>query len=494
MAVTFRYQNLRMVGNILPPTSHCGPLEQFSELRVRRNSTATRSILRPAPYFALAPIAKKLCHLFVKCSSLGDMRFLPLFAGLLLVSALPHARGQTIVPLDSRPATRVLPAQIAGLTGGTPHVPAAAQLGNATQGADAAALLKWLEAQPQDGPLVVSLDALAYGGLVQSRKSPLTAAQALAHLAPLKDWAARSGQPVYAFITLPREPDATDRARNLAVVREVMTWAASGSFKELHVTWDDALKGSPAPAEGAELAKTAPANVRVYPGADEVASLLVARALAPVAQTVRFEYSDPKKASQVIKYEGIPLTQSAQNHAEASGFTVTESGPADLTVYVYNGGDPRQAALRVSALLRRGPVAVADVNAVNLGNARLWRDLQTLRQSANLKALAAWGTPGNNLGTALAHAKLALAGADPVRQDALLAREYANDVIYSGELRAALRKVIPEKELNTPAAQDTLFRLAQDSFPLRLGNTYTLEDAALPWGRSFEWDFDLKAN
>ena len=42
-------------------------IEQFSELRVRRNSTATRSILRPAQRFVLAPLAKKLCHLFVKC-------------------------------------------------------------------------------------------------------------------------------------------------------------------------------------------------------------------------------------------------------------------------------------------------------------------------------------------------------------------------------------------------------------------------------------------
>ena len=415
------------------------------------------------------------------------MRFL--LPALLLLGLAP---AQTLVPLDSRPATRTLPAQIAGLTGGAPHVPAAEQLGNAAQGADAAGLLAWLGAQPQDGPLIVSLDALAYGGLVQSRSSPLSAAQALSNLAPLRDWTARTGQPVYAFITLPREPDATDRARNLAVVREVMTWAGSGSFRELHVAWDDALKGSPAPAEGAALAAKAPANVRVYPGADEVASMLVARALAPQPQTVRFEYSDPAKAQEVVKYEGIPLTQSARNHAEASGFTVAE-GAADLTLYVYNGGDPRQAALRVSALLRQRKVAVADVNSVNMGNVRMWRDLQTLRQSANLQALAAWGTPGNNLGTALAHAKVALAGADPVRQDALLAREYANDVIYSAQVRAALRRAVPEKEMNTPAAQDALLRLARDSFPLRLGQVYDLRDAALPWGRSFEWAFDLRA-
>ena len=65
-------------------------------------------------------------------------------------------------------------------------------------------------------------------------------------------------------------------------------------------------------------------------------------------------------------------------------------------------------------------------------------------------------------------------------------------MIYSGELRSALRRAIPEPQMNTPAAQDALFRLAQDSFPLRLGNTYALADAALPWGRSFEWEFDLK--
>lgn len=407
----------------------------------------------------------------------------------------PALPAPLLLPLDSRPATRVLPALIADLRGGEAAVVPAALLGNATRGADPAALAAWLAAQPTDRPLVAALDALAYGGLVQSRTSPLSAEQALARLVPIREWAARTGQPVYAFVTLPREPDATDRARNLAVARALVGWAREGVFRELHVTWDDALPGNPAPQEGAALAADAPANVRVYPGADEVLSMLVARARAPQPATVRIEYSDPEKAKAAVRYEGIPLTQSAVNHAEASGYTVA-TGAADLTLYVYNGGDPRRAALRVSALLRAGAVAVADVNQVNLGNVRLWSDLSTLRQNANLCALAAWGTPGNNLGTALAHAKVALptagVAADPVRQDALLAREYANDVIYSAELRAALRRAVPETALNTPQAQDKLLSLARDYFPLRLGGSYTLEDARLPWGRSFEWDFDLQ--
>lgn len=416
----------------------------------------------------------------------------PAFFLSFLSAGLLHAGAQTFIPLDSRPATRVLPALIAGLSGREVQVVPAELLGNATRGADPAALTAWLEAQPVSGPLLVALDALAYGGLVQSRTSPLSAGEALARLAPLRDWKTRTGQPIYAFITLPRTPDATNRERNLEVTRWMLDWAREGVFAELHIAWDDALPGSPAPAEGAALAQNAPANVRVYPGADEVLSMLAARALAPASKTVRVEYSDPKAAEAVIRYEGIPLTQSARNHAEASGYSVVPSGPADLTLYVFNGGDPRRAAVRISALLRAGPVAVADVEKVNLGNTRLWSDLAVLRRPANLRSLAAWGTPGNNLGTALAHAKLTLGGVDAVRQDALLAREYANDIIYSADLRAALRKAVPEDQLNTPQGQAALLKLAANYFPLRLGQTYTLSDAELPWGRSFEWNFDLK--
>ncbi|GAA4009590.1 DUF4127 family protein [Deinococcus rubellus] len=420
-------------------------------------------------------------------------RFLtPLLATFLL--GTPLAPAQILLPLDSRPATSTLPADIAGLI--SPDVRLAPQwlLGVAKHGADEAALEAWLAAQttPQGLPLIVSLDALAYGGLVQSRTSPISAEEALARLAVLRTKAAQK-QPIYAFITLPRAPDATDRARNLAVAKVMLQWAADGTFKELHITWDDALPGSPAPQEGAALAKGAPANVLVYPGADEVLSSLVARALSPEPARVRVEYSAPDKADAVIKYEGIALSRSVALHAQATGFTLAATGEsAPLTLYVYNGGDTRKAALRISALLRQGKVAVVDVNAVNQGSPALWTDLTTLRRPENLAALAAWGTPGNNLGSALAHAKLDLSGADPLKQDALLAREYTNDVIYSAQLRPQIRKALPESELGTPKASQVALALARKDFPIHFAQTYALADASFPWDRSFEWQFDLK--
>lgn len=422
-------------------------------------------------------------------------RSLQLLCTALLLGSSPAA-AQILLPLDSRPATSTLPAQIAGLISSDVRLAPHWLLGVVQQSGDDNAMQAWLAAQiaPESlrMPMIVSLDALAYGGLVQSRTSTISAETALARLQILKTKAAE-GQPIYAFITLPRSPDATDRPRNLAVVQQMIAWAAEGVFKELHVTWDDALPGSPAPQEGAVLVKTAPEGVLIYPGADEVLSSLVARATAPLPALLRVEYSSPKTADSVIKYEGIALSKSVALHAQATGFNLMEGQTtAPMTLYVYNGGDTRKAALRISALLRLGKVAVADVASVNKGTPALWRDLMTLRRPVNLAALAAWGTPGNNIGTALAHAKVYLEGADPLRQDALLAREYANDVIYSAQLRDEVRKALPEQQLGTPEASQVALKLAQPDFPLRLGQSYTLQDPAFPWNRSFEWQFELK--
>ena len=65
-------------------------------------------------------------------------------------------------------------------------------------------------------------------------------------------------------------------------------------------------------------------------------------------------------------------------------------------------------------------------------------------------------------------------------------------MIYSAALRAELRRRIPEDRMNTPEAQQALLTLVQNAFPLHMGNSYVVEDPRLPWGRSFEWDFDLQ--
>ncbi|MGI8746969.1 MAG: DUF4127 family protein, partial [Deinococcus sp.] len=77
------------------------------------------------------------------------------------------------------------------------------------------------------------------------------------------------------------------------------------------------------------------------------------------------------------------------------------------------------------------------------------------------------------------------------RQDALLAREYANDVVYNSALRPRLRTLIPDARLPGSDAPQQLLELAQRYFPLHFKSRYTLSGADFPWERSFEVDLKL---
>jgi Protein of unknown function (DUF4127) len=399
-----------------------------------------------------------------------------------------------LIPLDSRPATATLPVDIAAVAGERVMTPPLESLGTASAGANRDQLLGWLD-QTTARALVVSLDAVAYGGLVQSRTSELSADQAWQNLEPIKAWHQRVKAPVYAFITIPRAPEATNRERNLEVIRKAFDWAEDGTLERLYVVWDDALPDSPAPKEGERLRLEATvrnlANVLVYPGADEAASTLLSSLILKERERqvkVKLEFSDPEKSLQNIVYEGQSLEASAQMQARAAGLEIVGSGQ-DLTLYVFNGGDMRTAALRLSALLRKGPVALVDVAEVNKAASRLIDDTVTLQRFMQLQAFAAWGTPGNNLGSALAQAAMRSLEGDENAQMRLLFRSYVNDYLYSTIVRPKIRALYDAAPLDTDVARAELLELLRASFqPQRLSTTQCLSiaDADFPWARSFE--------
>jgi Protein of unknown function (DUF4127) len=396
-----------------------------------------------------------------------------------------------LVPLDSRPATSTLPGMIGAAGKLEVNVPNLEHLGNATRPTDAQAVLAGVD-QADPITAIVSLDALAYGGLVQSRTSRITADDAWDKLWPV--WLMHLSRQVWAFMVIPRFPDAVDRERNLSVIRRAIDWAEDGTITRLYIAWDDALSGSPAPAEGQALrddvAKRGLNNVIVYPGADEVASVMVARLAldrAKLRPRVRVRFSDPDARTKIVPYEGQSLEESVTNQAQALGLEVTDAD-ADFEIYVYNGGDARKAGLEVTADQRRLPVALADVQSVNRANLTLAGDLVLTGAFADLAAFAAWGTPGNNIGTALSQGAMrALAGGNRAAYR-LLAFEYANDYLYSSFVRAEIRQTRLESAFSAPDANSELYKRVSSRLGLlRLGGyVFTLEDAVFPWGRSFE--------
>jgi Protein of unknown function (DUF4127) len=246
-----------------------------------------------------------------------------------------------VLPLDSRPPNRQFPARLADCSGIEALLPPCETLGELSRGADRAALLRWLArhcgGSARCDALVLSLDALLYGGLVQSRSlaaepdwgglkaalealnwkrlrgyayitvprlgisvdSAGTAARhELARAFHIADHAARSGLPgaerareiaaelgnetVNALLAL--------RGRNFSYAKRAMSLCAELGFAGFHIAVEDNAPQGPHIEESALLRSHgrrlsgAGARTRfsLFDGADECACLLLARAAADI--------------------------------------------------------------------------------------------------------------------------------------------------------------------------------------------------------------------
>jgi hypothetical protein len=361
-----------------------------------------------------------------------------------------------------------------------------AELYKGRDGVDTASLAQWLLGT-KAGKAIVSLDALVYGGLVQSRSTDTPLSTAKQRLAVLLQWKIRYGGEVAAFGVIPRHPDAKYRERNLELLRSPL--ATNYGISYIEAPWDDALNGSPAISEAKTL--TIPSR----PGADEAGQVLLLRALAPGLR-VKVVYDDPAAANQITRYEGIPLKDSVSRILAAAKAQPVEKNP-ELVLLVYTGADPRKGTLAVVQALRTGPVAVADIARVNRGDASLVGYLVQLGVYADLVAYASWGTPGNNLGAALAQGGLFLPGAcerlwstycSGLRKQ-VLAQAYL-EYLWGEVGRPWIRARFPEP-LTEEAGRYVLERLQTEPSLQPMG--LILEGITFPWQRSFEAGWRFKA-
>ncbi len=368
------------------------------------------------------------------------------------------------IPLDDRPSTFLFPQQIARIGGGRLRVPPRHLLGRAWTPGDPEKLALWAqEAVVGSERALVSIDMLAYGGLVASRTAACSTEQALARLGFLKTLQ-RSGIPVVALAILPRlslrtseaqapyervlanwaasgvesppenvpaaifEEYLAVRRRNVQVVADLIAQVARGDLEFLVLGQDDAASRGPHLEEQRSLEEQIRSlgvedRVRIVSGADELAMNLVAGWLAgreglrPVLEIL---YSEEGAGERIPPLESRPLDEALEEHLSLSGArsgtgrgTILlvevpsarpyeppplEAGPEDLE---------RAAAFkkRLDEVRAAGRhLAVADLRLVNRADPVLARELLEHLPLWELEAYAAWNTPSNALGTAVAQA------------------------------------------------------------------------------------------
>lgn len=239
-----------------------------------------------------------------------------------------------LIPLDDRPCNTRFPQQIARIGADEILVPPLELLGRFNTPGRPTALSRWLERTPEISALIVSVDMLAYGGLVASRKPQVGVEEALERLEVLRSFRReRPNVPIFAFNILMRlaitmdgdeavanyynvmryarlcdEAERFDsaylrderdkvkaqiphrvleeylqaRARNHAVNSQMLDWLAENVFDYLLITQEDASEfGLHRQEQERLLARANELKVgdkmSLHPGADEAALTLLAR-------------------------------------------------------------------------------------------------------------------------------------------------------------------------------------------------------------------------
>lgn len=486
-----------------------------------------------------------------------------------------------LLPLDERPVNTRYPQMLAELGGATLHLPPTAALSDQRRPADSAALTRWLRAlAPQLDVLVVDLGMLAFGGLIASRTTDEPASTALARLEVLAElrhshpaltiaafnvimrisnaddaveepaywahygtrlyqlsqWLDRHsrGEPVAAGLAAARAAIPAEvvsdmlarRLRNHTLNLAAVDLLQRGVIDQLVLSSDDTSPVGLGSREKrwiqewvAMLELDRDPRLSIYPGADEVGSVLVARAIlqrAGTAPRFRVDYADPAGAAIVAPYEDGPVSTTIARQVAALGGTLVESG--ETIVLAVNPPVPRRsewhpehaAAERTSrsealaALVARGvsagrPVALADVAYPNGADPALIGQLGAL--APHLCAYGAWNTAGNTIGVVLAQAALTQLSGDTMAARRFLAHRFVEDWAYQQEVRRAARAHLQRTSGadDLDAALEAPMRTwVEHQLAVTMARAPWLADwrivpgsVRFPWHRLFEVDFDL---
>lgn len=303
-----------------------------------------------------------------------------------LSSSLPLA----LAPLDNRPCTYRFPQQLAAIAGDELLVPAWEMLGDLHKPGQADAVCDWVKKLPEVQALIVSVDMLAYGGLVASRRALTPLEKATTRLEVLREFRKqRPGTPIYAFnilmrlaVTMDSDAAAVNyynimryarladeaerfnsdylreqlqkveseippaalqeylaaRERNHRINLQMIEWLEEGIFDYLLITQEDAAEfGLHRREQDALLQKACDLNVTekmsLHPGADEAALTLLARHWDTGA-TFRLHWSNAQDAHRIAPFEDRPFDDSLLQHMAALRGELTEGEDADFEFYI----------------------------------------------------------------------------------------------------------------------------------------------------------------
>lgn len=442
-----------------------------------------------------------------------------------------------LIPLDDRPCNSRFPQEMAVLAGFSLITPDTSLLGNAEKPARRDQLQAWLKRHlDKANTLIMSLDTWVYGNLVASRKSPESKAALLPRLLQLSQVKQKHPElKLQIFATLLRisnSNDATEerpywaqhgrqiyrlswlehylqvhpvnakyqaeyqhlkklipeniltqyralRQRNFDILLKGLDLVQSGIIETLAIGCDDSGEYGWGVLERQQLqteitSRNIQERALLYPGADELASVLLARSLVSIIPRIQVRWSFPEAQNQQTRYEGLPLKQTLQSQADACQVKLVHETEQDYDAILWLHNPPgeqidqflnRQDRIletkeALKPLLKalsqsEKPILLADLLYANGGDKVLLEQLEQKQLLFRPQVYAAWNTAGNTLGTVLAWFKLLNSGhVRPELQQKFLLERLLDDGWYQGLWRQEL-----SKHYSSPVTLNTCIQL-----------------------------------
>lgn len=329
------------------------------------------------------------------------------------------------------------------------------------------------------------------------------------------------------------------RLRNHQVNLEALALAADAVLDPLLITADDTAEHSAGSVEQVWLrhwSRVLPVagEVLMYPGADEVAAVLVARQLGKrfgIVPSFTVECADPAGMARIAKYENSPMHEAVERQIRASGSAIsadraaialvihapdpkrrdhcgmvtsrTDPSRHDQDGSMFDAADAAEAqrtADLVARLLEAGrDVALADLRYSNGADPLLIEALSARGLLMSLVAYGGWNTAGNALGSVVAAAAATVVGKaagtfDPAAARRMLLHRLVEDYAYQSVARRPYNAGVytfpdaAEEQAAATALTATLTAMLRD---LSRRAALAVSGLRFPWHRSFEIDFSI---
>ncbi len=360
-----------------------------------------------------------------------------------------------VIPIDNRPVCYNLIKDIADIDKNIElYLPDRSLLGDLTKNANTEKLLEWLKNLPQMDKMIISLDTIAYGGLIPSRRSPATFEEIKEKTEVLKEILISKNAEIHAFSSIMRisnnnvnqeekeywkyygtkifdysynlhkngtaetdipneilEDYLNTRKRNFEINKLYLEWQKDGIFKTLIFSKDDCAEFGLNVKEAQELEKL---GGFTKTGADEIPLSLFARAVDEQVKIVPIFIENDQK-HLISNYEDISIEKSVLSQIELGGMEVTNENDADIILIVNNfknnqgeivmkrETEPFNKDLR----LPQKPYAIADVRFANGADNEFVKELfKNNINSEDFYGYSAWNTSANTLGSLLCALKV----------------------------------------------------------------------------------------